>query len=294
MKGIIVVNAYIKTKSQILQAERIKEELENLGAEVEIKKNFNLAQIKNGEVYNKRYDFCVYLDKDKACARMLEKSGVRLFNCSTAIEICDNKMLTHIALSNNEINMPDCIYAPLCYYQDAKISQAFINEVASTLSFPLIAKKCYGSLGAGVYLINNLQQLKDFEEENKLCEHFYQKFIDCGKGEDIRVIVIGGKYVCSMKRTNENDFRSNVELGGKGQNFIADEKIISLCERVASLLNLYYCGIDVIVDKDGERYICEVNSNAFFAEAERVCKVNIAKIYAQHVLNSLCDIDNCI
>ena len=287
MKGIIIVNAYVKTKSQIMQAERIAEEFKNLGCDVEIKKNLNVCRIENGKIIANEYDFCIYLDKDKSCAQMLEKSGVKLFNTAKAIEICDNKMLTHIALANNGILMPNCVYAPLCYYKDAQISNQLINSVESNLSYPLVAKKCYGSLGNGVYLINNRNELIDFENENKIIEHFYQSFIDCGKGEDIRVLLVGKKYLCSMKRTNESDFRSNVELGGKGERFIADQELISLCEKVANILDLDYCGIDILTDKNGVRYVCEVNSNAFFAEAEKVCKVNVAKAYAAHVLNKL-------
>ena len=82
-----------------------------------------------------------------------------------------------------------------------------------------------------------------------------------------------------MKRRNDNDFRSNIELGGVGECYTADTDLITLCEKVAAVLQLDYCGIDVLTDNDGKRYICEVNSNAFFAEAERVCGVNVAKKY---------------
>jgi len=285
MKYTIVVNAYIKNKSQLKQAERIAEELTALGTECEILKNFNLVQIADGKVVAPNFKYCVFLDKDKACARLLEKCGVKLFNSAEAIEVCDDKMLTHIALSNRGIKMPKTLYAPLCYYADACIPDEFIDSVAEGLGFPLVAKKCYGSLGSGVYLINSHAELVAFENENKLCAHFYQQFIGRG-GSDIRVIVIGGKYVCSMKRKNKNDFRSNVELGGVGEEFIADKKLIKLCERTAEILKLDYCGIDVLIGSDGEYYICEVNSNAFFAEAERVCGVNIAKKYAEFIIAS--------
>lgn len=283
MNCLIVVNAYIKNLSQINQAERIAEELRLLGADCRIKKNINLAYISNGKTVSEKYDCCVFLDKDKAAARLLEKSGIRLFNPAEAIEACDDKMLTHIALSNNGISMPDCIYSPLCYYADAEIDEVFLNGVGQKLGFPLVAKKCYGSLGAGVYLLKNKAELRSFEEQNKLCAHFYQSFVGSG-GEDIRVIVIGGKFVCAMKRKNEKDFRSNVELGGRGEPYKADRNLKSLCEKVAQTLKLDYCGIDVLTDNDGIEYVCEVNSNAFFAEAERVCGVNIAKKYAQLII----------
>ncbi|MDE5722258.1 MAG: RimK family alpha-L-glutamate ligase [Clostridia bacterium] len=282
MKCLIVVNAYIKNKSQIMQAERIAEELKRLGAECEIRKNIALAEIVKGNIIAPKYECCVFLDKDKAAARLLEKSGIRLFNNAAAVEMCDDKMLTHIALSNGGIPMPDCIYAPLCYYADASLSVEFLNRVEK-LGYPLIAKTCYGSLGSGVFLINDHTELEAFEKSNKLAAHFYQKFIGCG-GEDIRVIVIGGKVICAMRRKNEKDFRSNIELGGKGEKYEADERLISLCERVSEILKLDYCGIDVLTDSDGTYNVCEVNSNAFFAEAEKVCGVNIAKKYAELII----------
>jgi RimK family alpha-L-glutamate ligase len=287
MKGLIVVNAYIKNKSQISQAERIEEELKVSGVQVTVAKNFALANIENGEVIAPHYDFCVFLDKDKAAARLLERSGLRLFNSAQSIEVCDDKMLTHIALTGCGIDMPDCIYAPLCYYSGQLPDSDFLKKVEDKLTFPLVAKSCYGSLGEGVSLIKDAAKLYDYEKNNMLVPHFYQKFIDCGAGEDIRVIVIGGKYVCGMKRHNDNDFRSNIEQGGRGEKFNADEQLINLCEKVATKLNLDYCGIDILTDKSGQRYVCEVNSNAFFAAAEKSCGINIAKTYAQHIIKTI-------
>ena len=284
MRYIIAVNAYIRNKSQLAQAHRIAEELKLLGTECEIIKNIGLAKIEDGKIVAEKADVCIFLDKDRAAACLLEKSGVRLFNCAEAIEICDDKMLTHIALANSGIPMPNSIYAPLCYYADAQIDSAFLNQV-ETLGYPLVAKKCFGSLGSGVYLINSFSELEEFENKNKLVAHFYQKFIGCG-GKDIRVIVIGGKFVCAMQRINNCDFRSNIELGGHGEKYEADADLIELCEKTAKVLKLDYCGIDILTDGDGKRYICEVNSNAFFAEAERVCGVNIAKKYAELIIAS--------
>ena len=283
MKVVIVVNAYIRSVSHISQAERIAFELRKAGADCEIVKNINLAKIIKGKAENKQFDKCVFLDKDKASARLLEKSGKNVINSAYSVEVCDDKMLTHIALCDCGINMPDTYYAPLCLYADAEIGDGFIGEVGAGLGFPLVAKMCYGSLGAGVYLIKDSDGLKRFEEKHKLQPHFFQKFVGKG-GEDIRVIVIGGKYVCAMKRTNPDDFRSNIGLGGHGENFEADNALINLCERVAKILKLDYCGIDILTDDEGNRYVCEVNSNAFFAEAEKVCKVNIAKKFADMVI----------
>lgn len=288
MKALIVVNAYIKNKSQISQAERIAEELRLLGVQVTVSKNFNLARIREGRIEADKFDFCVFLDKDRVTSRLLEGRGVRLFNRSEAIEICDDKMLTSIALAKAQICVPDGIYAPLCYYKGQKPDENFLDEVAKNLGFPLVAKTNFGSLGEGVTLIKTKEELYSYEEQNINLAHFYQKFIGHG-GEDVRVIVVGGKFLCAMKRSNPTDFRSNVELGGKGERFEADDALIKLCEKTAKVLNLDYCGIDVLFDTDGKPYVCEVNSNAFFAAAERVCGVNVARAYAEHMIQSVAE-----
>ena len=284
MKVLIAVNAYIKNKSQVSQAERIAEEFSARGVTAEIKKNFNLARISGNSVAAETYDFCVFLDKDKVAARLLEKSGLRLFNTAAAIEVCDDKMLTNTALANLLFNVPDCIYAPLCYHPESEVNTQFIKDVESNLGFPLVAKTNYGSLGAGVTLVKSAEELYAYEKRNLTLPHFYQQFIDCGCGEDIRVIVVGGKAICAMKRHNECDFRSNIELGGKGENYPLTKELAELCENVANALCLDYCGVDILTDKSGKRYVCEVNSNAFFAAAERVCNVNVAGIYADYMI----------
>ena len=285
MKVLIAVNAYIRNKSQVSQAERIAAELSARGVTAEIKKNFNLAQINSNSVAAEKYDFCVFLDKDRVAARLLEKSGLRLFNPAAAIEVCDDKMLTNTALAGGGFNVPDCMYAPLCYHPESEVSTQFLKEVEKNLGFPLVAKTNYGSLGAGVTLIKCTDWLYVYEKQNLMLPHFYQKFIDCGCGEDIRVIVVGGKAVCAMKRRNESEFRSNIELGGRGEKYQLNNELATLCENISKTLGLDYCGVDILVDKSGKAYVCEVNSNAFFAAAERVCKVNVAGIYAEYMIN---------
>lgn len=283
-KVLIVLNAYQRYGAQTSKAARLKEELEKLGAEVEVVNNFRLADVIGGNSVSPYNCRCVFLDKDKAAAYLLEKAGCRLFNSARAMELCDDKMLTHAALCGAGINMPHTVYAPLCYYADTPAPEEFLKSVGESLGFPLVAKLCYGSLGSGVFLIDGSDSLCEFEEQNKLQAHLYQQYITPA-GTDVRCIVIGGKFVCAMKRTNDGDFRSNVELGGHGEKFDPDGEIIGMCEQAARVLGLDYCGIDILLGGDGKKYLCEVNSNAFFAEAERVCGVNIAKKFAELIIS---------
>ena len=287
MRAAVLVNAYIRSAGMLRQAERVAEELRLLGVETEIVRNGTfLSNVSENEItYLQNYDFIVYLDKDKYLPRMLERSGLRLFNSAKAVEDCDDKMLTCIALAGGGVNLPDTVPAPLCYYADAHVPREFLRGVGERLGFPLIAKKSFGSWGMDVRLIGNEQELAAVAEEFRLFPHLYQKRV--GKpGEDYRILVVGGKAIACMKRKNEGDFRSNIEAGGKGEKAVPPPAFFETAERCARILQLDYCGVDIL-DEGGTPYVCEVNSNALFNEAERVTGVNVAGAYARYMVNCI-------
>ena len=286
-KGLILINAYSGEKS-LAQSVRLRDELSKLNIQTEIKhNNFIAAHIEGGQILqNLGVDFCVYFDKDKYISHMLEKSGIRLFNKHSAIRACDDKMTTHILLSQNQINMPATIAAPLCYDNNAKVDAEFALKLADKLGFPMVVKKCYGSLGSGVFLAENESKLLEIMQGLMFEPHLFQKYIGAKRGEDLRVIVIGGKAAAAMRRVNTLDFRSNLELGGKGYKTKLPKQAREIAQKAAEILQLDYCGVDTLFD--GENYLlCEVNSNAYFSGIEKVTGANIAKLYAQHIQKEL-------
>lgn len=289
-KGLILTNAYANLVAFSHQSSRLKAELEYLGVAVDVLRNNGFFAFINeqGEIQSSllEYDFCIYLDKDKYISQMLEKCGVRLFNRHQAIVDCDDKMATFIRLSQNGIPMPTTLSGLLCFTPEEKVKAQTLNTIEQTLSYPLIAKTCYGSLGKGVYKIDNRTELEKLAETLKCTPHLFQKFIQTSAGKDIRVIVVGGKVVATMLRRSETDFRSNIELGGVGTPIEIPQTLARTCEKVAALLNLDYCGIDVLFGKDGY-LICEVNSNAFFGGIEKATGVNVASRYAQHIFEQI-------
>ena len=90
-----------------------------------------------------------------------------------------------------------------------------------------------------------------------------------------------------MCRQNTKDFRSNIEIGGIGKKAELKQNYIDICEKVAQILNLDYCGIDLLIDKNNTPLVCEVNSNAFFGMFEKITDINVAKIYAEYILASV-------
>ncbi len=287
-RAFIIINGYPAGEKFFHQAESIKSALEERGIQTDILKNgevYALIQKQRGVTLSlkEKYAFAVYLDKDKYLGHMLESAGLRLFNSARAIELCDDKMTTYIALKDSGLSLAESIPAPLCYTQGAQPNMEFLQAVAKTLGFPLVAKKSYGSFGAGVQLVHGMPELKKIEEEWLYTPHFYQRYIQSSKGRDIRVIVIGGKALGGMERVAKGEeFRSNIELGGEGRKIELAPEYIAAAEQAAKTLGLDYCGVDLLETEEGP-VLCEVNSNAFFEGFERVTGLQPAKVYAEYL-----------
>lgn len=291
MQGFVLINGYPNGEKFYRQGQRIAAALRNLG----IKTDF----YKNGEMYAvlsadgtwrsaaQNYDFAVYLDKDKYLGNALESMGLLLFNRAAAVESCDDKMSTYLALQKSGVPLIPSLPAPLCYTQTVKPNPDFLAAVEREFGFPVVVKTSYGSFGAGVALAKDRTELYALAERYLHQPHFYQAYLAEAAGRDIRVIVIGGKAVAAMERQAQaGEFRSNIELGGRGRAIPLTDQVASVAESAAIALGLDYCGVDVLQTSSGAQ-VCEVNSNAFFEGFEQATGLDVARLYAEHIVRTL-------
>lgn len=289
-RALILNNAYLRIDSYLYQSRRLAEELALLGVETDVMEGdrFPAAVDEQGRVALNlaEYDFCIDLDKDKYVPYLLEKAGLRLFNSAQAIEWCDDKMTTAIKLAGEGIPMPLTLPGPLCFDPTAAVSIAHYERVEGRLGYPFVLKTSYGSLGKGVYKIDDRASFERAMQTVRCIPHLYQQFVAASAGRDVRVIVIGGQVIAAMERVSHADFRSNIELGGSAKPYDVPPVLSTMCVKVAHILGLDYCGIDVLEDGDTYR-LCEVNSNAFFGGIERTTGVNVAKAYAEYICRTI-------
>lgn len=290
MKGLIFLNPFLVPEQSVHQAERLVQEFNKLGVEIEvISDGFSHVSLTSGgaNIDLIKPDFAVYLDKDKYFSQILEKTGFRLFNRHASVRVCDDKAETYIALCNKGVRIPKTVFGGLCYSRNLKIKKEWAERIANELSFPIIVKESFGSMGKGVYKADNLQELIAVMESVKLKPHLFQEYIPHKVGVDVRVIVIGGKAIAAMERRNENDFRSNVAQGGSGVKIDLPENFKLVAEKCAQVLGLDYCGVDLLYGENNHPVLCEVNSNAFFDGIEQATGVNVAKTYAEYIINCI-------
>lgn len=287
MNGIIIVNQEIghnAYKIKRLYEEFLKNDI-NL---ITFVNDGTLASIEKNDIRINlpKADFVLYFDKDIYLARLLEKANYRLFNRADFIKLCDDKMLTFIECANRGINMPITISAPLVYYGLKDNHLEFLYNVEKKLGFPLVVKKVYGSLGEGVYLVNNHHELESLYKE--ICRNpiIFQKYISSSAGHSIRVLIINGKVFGAFMRKNSKDFRSNFGVSASGEIIKNNEKYVTFAQKIADELNIEYAGIDLLDDGDNV-VLCEINSNAFFEEFESVTGLNVAEAIVDMIIQKV-------
>ncbi len=288
MNCLIIRNGFYGSASSLHQYQRLESELQQRGVKTEVITTAEIIAFlgEDGEVrLTAAPDFVLYLDKDPYVAAMLEKKGLRLFNCGEAIRLCDDKMLTYLALSGSGIAMPLTVASPLLYAGEDE--DGFLRDTERLIGYPVVVKQCYGSLGAQVELADSPKELRAIRAKLLKIPHLYQRFVKSSCGVDVRVILVGGKAICTFKRVNDKDFRSNVERGGKGELFAAPQAYLQAAEKAAEILKLSYGAADFLIGENGEPILAEVNSNAFFVEAERVCGINVAACYADYMIKTM-------
>ncbi len=278
MNGLIIVNQTIGHNEYKIK--RFQEEFSKRNISLDVFVNDgSLSVIKNSEVTINlpKADFVFYLDKDIYLARLLEKAGYRLFNKSDFIKLCDDKMLTFIRCANEGIKMPKTISGPLVYTDLKPCNYAFLDKVIKELSLPLVVKKVYGSLGEGVYLVNTKQELIDLYSQIYRNPIIFQEYVKSSYGKSIRVLIIDGKVFGSFVRKNSLDFRSNFGDNASSRVLENPAKYEAFAQKIADKLQIEYAGIDLLVYEDDEPILCEINSNAFFEEFEKVTGLNVAE-----------------
>lgn len=285
MQGWLVVNAF-------LQKQKFKEIYALLsgaaarrGVELTLKTNAELFSVKNEEFLGaNRPDFVLFWDKDVALARRLEQKGLRLFNSAETIEICDNKILSALALERAGVVTPKTLPAPKTFEGVGYTDLSFLGAAGEILGFPMVIKEACGSFGQQVYLAKTREDAEKIVEKIGYKEFLMQEYIAKSCGRDIRVNVVGGRAVCAILRENGGDFRSNITGGGKASAHTLTKEQEELAVRACEVAGADFAGVDILFGEDGP-LVCEVNSNLHFKSSLDCTGIDVSEYILEHILN---------
>lgn len=144
---------------------------------------------------------------------------------------------------------------------------------------PVIIKLLQGTHGQGVILAETYASALSTIETLKAAKvrFIVQEFIAESKGADLRVIVVDGTVVASMKRQSRaGDFRSNLHRGGTAEVITLDSREESIALRAAKALRLGVCGVDILQTKNGPM-VLEVNSTPGLEGIEMTTGIDVSE-----------------
>jgi RimK family alpha-L-glutamate ligase len=166
-----------------------------------------------------------------------------------------HKFATAATLADWNIQVPDALLA---------LSNDRLNQDRERFGDVGVYKTAIGTHGGGTWKVDLTEPVNP-KVGNR--QAFLQELIerDAAKHRDLRVYVVGGDVVGAMYRyAPENDWRTNVALGGDVEN--ATDMPTAARETAlyaAEVMGLDYAGVDLVEGNDGW-FVLEVNPTAGF------------------------------
>ncbi len=288
LRGLLVVNAFLRTTKFDDIYHTLLESADLCEIRLDVMTNAELCCIVDTEAFDASlFDFVLFWDKDVALALQLEQRGLPVFNSARSIWRCDDKGLTYLTLKNKGIPMPATILAPKTFPAAGYPDTSFVDEAARVLGLPLVLKECFGSFGQQVYLLSDVESLRQKVISLQGTPLLFQALEQASFGRDIRINVVGEKVVAAISRRSvDGDFRSNLTLGGAMEPYTPTPAEAALAIQATRELGLHFAGVDVLFGAHGP-VLCEVNSNAHFKTTLACTGVNMATEILRHIAGLL-------
>jgi RimK family alpha-L-glutamate ligase len=209
-----------------------------------------------------------------------------MVNSRETVEISSDKYRTYIKLQDFGLTQPRTALVPEHTDDYWKASLKTLDT-----KFPIIMKTLEGSKGIGVLFVESERSLDSLLEMlfklDQDVDLLIQEYIKTDG--DIRVIVLGGKVIASMKRSViEGDFRTNVSQGAKTKEYKLTKLETEHCLLAAKAIGGSWTAVDFIPSENPKKdppYILEVNHSPGTEGIEKTTGKNIVKEVIEYFAN---------
>ncbi len=214
-----------------------------------------------------------------AIVRQLEMRGVYSVSSSIAIARSRDKLRSLQLLAKAGVGIPKTVVS-----RNSTDIDDLLEKLGGT---PVIIKLARGTHGNGVVLAESKKAAKSVLQALYITNEdgtnvLLQEFIEESAGTDIRVFVVGGRVVASMKRQSlDDDFRSNLHKGGEGTSVKLTDEERKTAIKAARALGLNVAGVDLMRSKRGP-LVLEVNASPGFG-IEKVTGRDVASSIIEYI-----------
>ena len=212
--------------------------------------------------------------------RQFVKMGIPLVNGLAGVTIAKNQYISLQTLASEGIPVPDTCFVTR--------KTGFFEAVWKLGGYPVIAKQVDGMGGDGVVKIESHSQALGFLDNHlrPLKGMLVQRFINPEGRKDLRMMVIGGRLVGAMSLVPPpGEFRANIHQNGRADVFDPPEKWVKLALASAAACHLEIAGVDMMVEKNGNPLVVEVNYSPGFKGLEEAIGKDISREIIDYVVS---------
>ncbi len=225
---------------------------------------------------------CVSYYNNLHSTAAFEGLGVKMINSLYTAIMCGNKLFTHMELAKSGIAIPKAFCA---------FSNQSAMDILNKNGYPKVIKPVVGSWGRMVALLKDKEAaeavIEDREHMYPLYHVFYFEEFVKRPPRDIRCIVVGNKVVAAIYRySGDNEWKTNMALGGKAEPCKVTNEMEDLCLKVAKTLKGEILGVDLMESDENGLLVHEVNNTTEFKNTVRVTEIDIPSLIMDHMVNT--------
>jgi [lysine-biosynthesis-protein LysW]--L-2-aminoadipate ligase len=217
-----------------------------------------------------------------AVAHVLEHWGIPVYNSAAVTALCNDKLLTTLALLRVGVPTPRTLLA---------FDAPHTIEGIEQLGYPAVLKPITGSWGRLLARVNDRDAAEAVLEHQETLGsyqhhiHYIQEYI-AKPQRDIRAFVIGNRTVCAIYRTSEH-WVTNTARGAVTSNCPVTPELDSLCVRAAQAVGGGILAVDVLEDEQRGLLVNEINATMEFRNSIAPTAVDIPDLMIEYVLNNV-------
>ncbi|HEX5921814.1 MAG TPA: lysine biosynthesis protein LysX [Nitrososphaeraceae archaeon] len=224
---------------------------------------------------------CVSYYNNLHSTAAFEGLGAKMINSLQTAIMCGNKLFTHMELSKSGIAIPKAFCA---------FSSRSAMNILNKNGYPKVIKPVVGSWGRMIALLKDKEAaeavIEDREHMYPLYHVFYFEEFVKRPPRDIRCIVVGDRVVAAIYRySGDNEWKTNMALGGKAEACKVTNEMEDLCLRAAKTMKGEILGVDLMESENGI-LVHEVNNTTEFKNTVRVTEVDIPSLILDYLIKS--------
>ncbi|AFN73409.1 lysine biosynthesis enzyme LysX [Melioribacter roseus P3M-2] len=210
--------------------------------------------------------------------RLFEAAGVKCVNSYKTATICGDKLLTSVALAENNVPQPE---VRIAFTEESAL------EAIEEMGYPVVLKPAVGSWGRLLSKVNDRDAAEAILEHKTILGSYHhsifyiQKYVE-KKGRDIRSFVVGDECIAAIYRTSPH-WITNTARGGKATNCPVTDEIAEISLNAAKAVGGGIVAIDIFETDDGYM-VNEVNYTMEYKNSIDTTGVNIPAKMVEYVL----------